>query len=395
MQQSKATSPCPACGDMHVRIFYEAENVPVHSVLLMQTREQALTYPKGTIRLGFCEGCGFITNTAFDSTLHEYSSRYEETQSFSPTFTAFHHSLAQRLVERYNLRGKDIIEIGCGKGEFLRLLCDLGNNRGIGVDPAYVPERNPGTDRVRFIKDLYSEKYAYLKGDFIVCKMTLEHIQPVYEFVRMVRRSIGAKAAATIFFQIPNGTYILRDVAFWDVYYEHCSYFSKGSLARLFRRCGFDVLALSTEYGDQYLTIDARPAEEMSNAHLPDEDDMTELRRLVQHFVRSYPDKLRRWRERFMRLVHERKKVVLWGAGSKGVAFLTALNISHEMMPYAVDINPYKHGTFLAGSGQEIVAPAFLAEYRPDTVIIMNPIYEPEIRRTLSALGVVCELMTM
>jgi len=395
MKKHDSTSCCPACGSRDLSIFYEAENVPVHSVLLMATREQALAYPQGTIRLGFCEACGFITNTAFDPTLHEYSTRYEETQSFSPTFNQFHRSLAERLITKYDLHEKDIIEIGCGKGEFLTLLCELGNNRGIGVDPAYVPERNPGNDRVRFIQDLYSEKYVHLRGDFIVCKMTLEHIQPVYEFVSMVRRSIGTKTNATIFFQIPNVMYILRDVAFWDVYYEHCSYFSKGSLARLFRRCGFEVHALSTEYNDQYLTIEARPAQGPGNAPLPEEHDMEELRQRVQFFASAYPGKIQQWKEQFMRLVDEGRRIVLWGAGSKGVAFLTALTISYDVMPYAVDINPHKHGTFLAGTGQEIVAPEFLAHYRPDTVIIMNPIYEEEIRRDLSALGVAAQVMTM
>ncbi len=58
------------------------------------------------------------------------------------------------------------------------------------------------------------------------------------------------------------------------------------------------------------------------------------------------------------------QKVVLWGGGSKGVAFLTTLNIT-DQIKYAVDINPYKHGTFLAGTGQEIVSPEFLKDYNP------------------------------
>ena len=59
-----------------------------------------------------------------DST--EYSGRYESTQGYSPTFNAFHERLAQDMIDRFDLHGKEIIEIGCGNGEFLVLLCELG-----------------------------------------------------------------------------------------------------------------------------------------------------------------------------------------------------------------------------------------------------------------------------
>ena len=36
--------------------------------------------------------------------------------------------------------------------------------------------------------------------------------------------------------------------------------FSAGSLARLFRASGFEVLDVSYEYDDQYLLIEARPS---------------------------------------------------------------------------------------------------------------------------------------
>ena len=153
---------CPSCGKNAMSAFYEVRGVPVNSVLLLPTREEAMGFPKGDIVLGFCEACGFISNMAFDPTEQEYSARYEATQGYSPTFTAFHKTLAQRLIDKYNLRDKTLIEIGCDKGDFLTMLCELGNNRGFGFDPAYVPDRipSPAKDRMTFIADFYGEKYA-------------------------------------------------------------------------------------------------------------------------------------------------------------------------------------------------------------------------------------------
>jgi hypothetical protein len=58
-----------------------------------------------------------------------------------------------------------------------------------------------------------------------------------------------------------------------------------------------------------------------------------------------------------------------------------------EEIEYLVDINPYRHGKFVPGTGKQIVGPEFLAQYRPDLVIAMNPIYRAEIARDLNRLG--------
>jgi len=387
---------CPSCAKGHMSIFYEVQGVPVNSVLLLPTREEALAFPKGDIALGFCELCGFISNVAFDPKEQEYSARYEATQAYSPTFTTFHRNLAQRLIDRYDLRNKTLIEIGCDKGDFLTMLCELGNNKGIGFDPAYVPDRiqSSAKDRMTFIADFYGEAYAKYAADFVCCKMTLEHISPVAEFMKTVRRSIGDRADTIVFFQIPEVRRILREAGFWDIYYEHCSYFSMGSLARLFRRTGFDVIGLGTEYDDQYLMIEARPGTGRGAAPLPEEDDLDALKQDVDFFTESLEHALKRWRKRLSDITSAGRKAVIWGGGSKGVAFLTKLNIRDEIS-YAVDINPHKTGTFMAGTGQEIVSPEFLKKYRPDLVIVMNPIYIPEITKTLSGLEVNAEILAI
>ena len=125
---------CPSCSSTELVVFYELKSVPVNSVVLLQTQSEAQGFLRGDISLAFCHNCGFITNVAFDPGLLEYSSRYEATQSCSPTFNLFAERLARRLIERYDLYDKEIIEIGCGQGEFLTLLCELGGNRGVGFD---------------------------------------------------------------------------------------------------------------------------------------------------------------------------------------------------------------------------------------------------------------------
>ena len=60
-----------------------------------------------------------------------------------------------------------------------------------------------------------------------------------------------------------------------------------------------------------------------------------------------------------------------------------------------MDINPHKHGKFMPGTGQQIVAPEFLREYAPDLVIVMNPVYAGEIGADLKRLGIGAEVMAV
>lgn len=379
---------CPSCGQHNIKTFYKVENAPIHSVLVLKSYDQAVNFPKRDIELGFCRDCGFIFNTVFDSSVLAYSEECEETQGYSNTFNAFHRKLAADLVERHDLHEKNIIEIGCGKGEFLNLLCDLGNNHGVGFDPAYVPGRLENMNsNVSFIQDYYSEKYSDYKADFICCKMTLEHIPNVFEFISLVRRSIGDQLDTTVMFQVPDARRVLQDLAFWDIYYEHCSYFSAGSLAKLFANAGFEVLRLVNVYDNQYLIIEAKPARESASANQNvTYENVDDLAKDVAHFEKSSPLVIHEWLKKIQDLHNKGEKIIIWGGGSKGVAFLVTLKLLNEI-GRVVDINPHKDGTFMAGSGHLVVTPDKLLDYKPDAVVIMNPVYEEEIRSELLSLG--------
>ncbi len=383
---------CPSCGSGGLRIFHRAAAVPSNSCILLESRRAALAYPRGDITLGGCPECGFVTNTSFVPALTEYSGRYEETQGFSPTFRSFHRELAERLVERFDLRDRDILEIGCGKGEFLLLLCEGGRNRGVGFDPAYRPDRNaplPGQD-VRFVRDFYSERHSGVPADFVCCKMTLEHIPDTAAFLSMVRRTLGDRDA-TLFLMVPDATRILNECAFEDIYYEHCSYFGPASMARLLRECGFRPLEMGREYDGQYLVAIADTADPGSGDVLALEGEGAGATAAIQGFAERFSRKLSFWRDL---LARGDGPTVLWGSGSKGVAFLTTLGLDENEIAGAVDINPHRQGTFMPGTGHRIFAPEDLAGLRPRRVIAMNPVYRDEIAGALADLGLSPQLLT-
>jgi 2-polyprenyl-3-methyl-5-hydroxy-6-metoxy-1,4-benzoquinol methylase len=393
MTDSAARCPCCLVGKMQV--FYESLNVPTNSCILLPTREEAKAYPTGDIRLGLCPSCGFISNRAFDPALTEYSGRYEETQAFSPTFNAFQEGLAKSLVDRYGLQRKDIIEIGCGKGEFLSLLCQLGENRGLGFDPGYSEARGDrsGSSQIRVIKDFFSEKYRSHRADFVACKMTLEHIPDPYRFVDAVVALVRSPNGV-LFIQVPESLRILRECAFEDIYYEHCSYFTGGSLARLLERVGLMVSRIAVEYDAQYLTVEAVPSTPGTTQHQIVQDDLGDIQQQVESFTRRNDEKRAVWSSRLKKWSESGRRIVLWGSGSKGVAFLTTIP-GASIVDAVVDINPFRHGYYMPHTGQRIVAPDELPTIKPDVVVVMNRVYLPEIAQSISTMGLSPEILAL
>ena len=183
---------CPICASRVSAPFVEIKGVPVHVSALHRTPDGARTAPRGDLALAFCDGCGFIWNAAYDASIIAYDTDYENSLDHSPAFVQYIGGLAERLVERYDVRGKRVVEVGCGQADFLKRLCAAGDNLGFGYDPSYVGEEVDGAVTVR--RELYSEEtVGDADPDFVCCRHVLEHIEQPLEFVRSLRRTLDAE----------------------------------------------------------------------------------------------------------------------------------------------------------------------------------------------------------
>lgn len=305
--------------------------------------------------------------------------------------------MALRLVETYDLYGKTILEIGCGKGEFLRTICSLGENRGIGFDPTYVDTENGETnnDQITFIKELYSAEYRSYLGDLICCRSVLEIVQNPKELLRLVRLAIAERTDTVVYFEVPNALYTFRDSVIWNIVFTNSSYFTPNSLAQLFTICDFDVLSVIPCFeDDQYLGIDATPANSSvrgggRTSAFPDEMFST-----LTLFAEKYQLKVDYWLEKLNDAEKYGQRLIAWGAGARAISFLNTYNITRQI-EYVVDINPAKQDKYLPVTGQRVVAPEFVVSYKPDVVIVTNPTFDEEIRQQVQKLGLTCEFLVL
>jgi len=390
-------SECPVCGTNETHPFFALSNVPVNCSALWATKEAALGCQLGHIELTMCSGCELIFNRRYDPQLMTYSDNYDNSLDFSSAFQIYAQELSARLRETYRLRSKHVVEIGSGRGRFLKLLCEDGTNYGVGYDPSFGGEVGGETPCVRFVQDFYANRYASEPVDFLCCRHVLEHIEKPLDFLINLRQMLAPHGDVVLYFEVPNACSILTGSGLWDIIYQHVLYFTKRSLSAVFARAGFEVVNAGTAFAGQFLFLEARLASSNSAVTRSDSGAArghSNLKVLTDAFGARFRDSVLAWSNYIQAALQDKKRLAFWGAGAKGVTFLNVVPHAAQMRP-VIDCNPRKAGMYVPGTGQRILSPAHLQGYEPDIVATLNPVYRQEIASMLSELKIEVGIATM
>jgi len=381
---------CPVCESESLEGFLHRSGVPVHQNLIFDSEAEACSCARGELEMIVCAACGFVFNRAFDAAKLAYGAHYDNTQSYSPAFDDYLDSLIETLVQQKGVKNKTIVEVGCGKGVFLRKLVAYpsGGNRGFGFDPSYVGPLLELDGRLQFRQSFYDQSCDNIAADFVVSRHVIEHVSDPLALLRQIHGAIGHNGAAMVFFETPCVDWILRNRVFWDFFYEHCSLFSRHSLALAFERSGFFVTSVSHLFGGQYLWMEAGSRRRQPGSY----DAGNETLALARQFAAAEAEIRHNWIARLDEL-RQHAAIAFWGAGAKGATLANLVDPARTRVDCLVDINPNKQGKFIPGTGHPIVSPQALGERGIDTIILMNPNYRREVETILRANGLAVDLI--
>jgi len=387
-----APQSCPVCGSSDTSAFVHRSFVPVHQDLVLASAAEARSFGRGQLTMYACGDCGFAFNAAFDLSLMSYGACYDNTQTCSPGFDQYLNNLVRYLVEERDVRNCTVVEVGCGKGEFIRRLVRYpgANVTGHGFDPTYVGPDVEYGGRLRFEKRFYDEHASSLPADVVICRHVIEHVPEPLQLLNGVRRAVERRPNALVCFETPCLEWILRDAVFWDLFYEHCSLFTSASLTTAFELSGLEVLGVRYVFGGQYLWLEGRPASGPRRAH----KNRGDVIKLARRFS-ALEGRLRaQWRAPISRALGapesdgaDGRRIAVWGAGAKGVTFVNLVDPDSRQIHCLVDVNPNKQQKYVPGTGHPIIAPAMIGDEGIEAVIVLNPNYVKEISAALRQQG--------
>jgi SAM-dependent methyltransferase len=376
-----AGSACPGCNSRSVAGQFHLPRQPVVLNYRFASPSEASNVDRKDVDLAQCANCGLVYNATFDPASVHYDHNYDNRQCFSPAFLEYLDELATGLVARHRLEGGRILEVGCGKGDFLKLICDRASAEGLGYDTTYEGPAVAPEGRVRFHQEYVTP--AGIRGKFnaLICRHVIEHVAGIGEFLGELRAMAKAAGDPVVVLETPSFEWIAAHGCFWDLFYEHCNYSSQPCLSYLSRRAGFNIVNHSLVFGGQYQLLELALSHETLRApEAPGILPNTDLGEFTGRMTAAREDLERR----LMRAGADRGWAI-WGAGAKGVALVNQLRI--EPPQFVIDSNPSKQNSVIPGSSVRIKSPDDPEVLDVSVILVANPNYFAEVRSMLLAKG--------
>jgi hypothetical protein len=377
--------PCPGTlATSDETLVFRPRVVAMHN-RLYQTREAALEAKTAPLDLRLCPVSGLVYNAFFDPSLVEYDPTYDSSVP-SGASVQYCRSLATFLDETFGIASGLVVEAACGKGEFLHLLCEMYPGiRCLGIDPSCVPEKN--TDpRIQLIQDIYRQEQVTEQPTLIMCRQAMDQMDDPLGFIRSVAALCQRYPNCGIFIELRDMTEMVRTGSFWDFCFENHCYFTAQSLEQLLKIAGFRVTASARGLGGQYLWIAGLLDTCATEAPVP---ELEAVRDMMLTYGRNEAAGIQNIRNTLRALRENGSFIAVWGMSTKGVNYVTNVDLEARLITHCIDINSRRHNTFLPVTGHEVEgADALLKTIGQSlAVIITNPAYVAEIRQTCHDMG--------
>jgi hypothetical protein len=330
-----------------------------------------------------CDECLLVQLPEYVSAEEIFGEEYAYFSSYSDSWVQHAAAYVETAVERLGLdQNSFVVEVASNDGYLLQHVLARGI-RCLGIEPAdnvaaAAVARGVPTE-VSFLGEKTGADVAERHGpaDLVAANNVFAHVPDIVDFARGLRALVGDQGRVTI--EIPHLLRLIEHREYDTIYHEHFSYLSLLTTQRVLAAAGLTVVDVEElgSHGGSLRTWSmptehaVEPSDEV--ARVLGLEETAGLHTLAGHggFAAAVADVRNDLLTFLIGASRAGKRVVAYGAPGKGNTLLNHCGIRGDLVEFAVDRNPYKHGRFLPGTHIPIHPVEALAEARPDYVLIM------------------------
>ena len=214
-----------------------------------------------------CSACGLVQLNG------EPVSYYRDvirSAAVSPEMTEFRERQFRGFVERFGLQGKKVIEIGCGRGEYLSIMHQCGV-RAYGVEHLKSSVEQcmaAGLAVARGFVEGGDCQLPEVPFDAFFILNFLEHLPRPTATLAGIANLLAPEAIGLV--EVPNFDMVLRTKLFAEFIADHLFYFTKETLSTTLRLGGFEVLDCTEVWHDYMISAIVKVAEKADRHLLPE-----------------------------------------------------------------------------------------------------------------------------
>lgn len=355
---------CRVCGN---KLFEE----PLITLKKMPSRVQNFPDKKGIkrhrgidLKVFQCSGCGLVQ---LNCKPVSYYKEVIRAVGVSEEMKIFRREYFKDFIDRYALKNKKILEVGCGKGDYLSILNQLSAQAfGLEYSENSVKEcKKAGLQVVKGFIENKNYKIVHSPFDAFLCLNFLEHIPFPNEFLRGIWNNLTEDAVGII--EVPSFDILIQKKLLGDFLIDHLLYFSESTLKNTLEFNGFEILEIKKIWYEYLYSVEVRKRRNLDLSFLY--HYLTLLKNKIHSFIASF------------------QKVALWGAGHQALSYISLLELQNKVR-YIVDSASFKQNKYTPVTHIPIVSPEKLLEDPVDAVIVIVGGYSDEVVNTIKDFGI-------
>ena len=189
------------------------------------------------LKISQCSGCGLVQAT--NKPVSYYKSVIRAV-GVSQSMLKFRKKQFSQFKNKFNLKNKSAIEIGCGSGDYLTILKKIiKKSYGIeGSDKNYQLCKKKKLNVFKGFINSPNYKISNKKFDAFFIFSYLEHIPNINKFVRGIYNNLTENAVGIV--EVPNFDMIIKKKLYTEFIIDHLYYFTKQTLRLLLENNGFE-----------------------------------------------------------------------------------------------------------------------------------------------------------